>query len=142
MAKNELSTEMAAVYQDAVDNLRFSKQQQWNITYYALLVYAAVFVLQDQPVFLTHRGKIFLTIIAGFAFLFSVFMLLDLQDRMNTFRRRVDRTHEKYFTTGQGNALDLVPDCRWQDLAICGALLIMTMILFSVFLPGFRKMRL
>lgn len=32
-----------ALYQDAVDNLRFAKQQQWNVTNYAALVYAALF---------------------------------------------------------------------------------------------------
>jgi hypothetical protein len=115
--------QVSALYQDAVDNLRFSKQQQWNITYYALLVYAAVFVLQDEAVFLTHRDKVFLTIIAGFGFLFSVFMLCDLQDRMKTFRGRIDRVHEEYLTAKQRSALDLVPNCRWQDCVILVSLL-------------------
>ena len=35
------------LYQDAVDNVRFAKQQQWSVTYYALLVYAAVFILKN-----------------------------------------------------------------------------------------------
>jgi hypothetical protein len=37
---NQFPSHVQALYQDAVDNLRFAKQQQWNVTNYAALVYA------------------------------------------------------------------------------------------------------
>src|SRR4030095_16385327 len=37
-----------AAYKDAVDNIIFLKRQQWVATNYALLVYAAIFVISAQ----------------------------------------------------------------------------------------------
>ena len=54
--------QILAIYQDAVDNLRFVKQQQWRVTNYALLVYAAVYFLRDQEPMDTCGGKAALTV--------------------------------------------------------------------------------
>jgi hypothetical protein len=39
----EMPKRIEMIYEDATDNLRFLKQQQWTITRYALTAYAALF---------------------------------------------------------------------------------------------------
>ena len=41
----EMPKRIEMIFQDAFDNLRFFKQQQWIITSYALTAYAALFAL-------------------------------------------------------------------------------------------------
>ena len=37
----EMPDKITTLWQDAVDNIRFFKQQQWRVTNYAALIYAA-----------------------------------------------------------------------------------------------------
>jgi hypothetical protein len=41
----QMPTHVQAAYQEAVDNIIFLKRQQWVATNYAILVYAAIFVI-------------------------------------------------------------------------------------------------
>jgi hypothetical protein len=41
----EMPRHVAMTYRDAVDNIIFNKKQQWVTTNYAILIYAAIFVV-------------------------------------------------------------------------------------------------
>ena len=43
--ERQMPVHVEAAYKDAVDNIIFLKRQQWLATNYALLVYAAIFVI-------------------------------------------------------------------------------------------------
>jgi hypothetical protein len=47
-AERLMPEHIGAAYRDAVDNIIFLKRQQWVATNYALLVYAAIFVISAQ----------------------------------------------------------------------------------------------
>jgi hypothetical protein len=47
-ADREMPKHVEAAYKDAVDNILFLKRQQWVATNYALLVYAAIFVISGS----------------------------------------------------------------------------------------------
>jgi hypothetical protein len=48
---------LIAVYNDAVANIRFAKQQQWRVTNYAALIYGAVvLLLRQEPTFASYQG--------------------------------------------------------------------------------------
>lgn len=40
--------ELELLYQDAIDNIRFYKQQQWTITNYGFLLYVAIAALHEK----------------------------------------------------------------------------------------------
>ena len=44
-AAQQMPEHVGTAYKDAVDNIIFLKRQQWLATNYALLVYAAIFVI-------------------------------------------------------------------------------------------------
>src|SRR2546427_10961091 len=46
--ERQMPVHVEAAYKDAVDNIIFLKRQQWVATNYALLVYAAIFVISAQ----------------------------------------------------------------------------------------------
>ncbi len=41
----QMAAHIEAAYKDAVENMLFLKRQQWVATNYAILVYAAIFVI-------------------------------------------------------------------------------------------------
>ena len=47
-AESQMPEHIGAAYRDAVDNIIFLKRQQWVATNYALLVYAAIFVISAE----------------------------------------------------------------------------------------------
>jgi hypothetical protein len=46
--ERQMPVHVEAAYKDTVDNIIFLKRQQWVATNYALLVYAAIFVISGQ----------------------------------------------------------------------------------------------
>jgi hypothetical protein len=50
-SERQMPRHVEAAYKDAVDNTIFLKRQQWVATNYALLVYAAIFVISDLKPF-------------------------------------------------------------------------------------------
>jgi hypothetical protein len=57
----EMPKRIELIFQDAFDNLRFFKQQQWIITRYALTAYAALFALglalDNERKHMDRRGR-------------------------------------------------------------------------------------
>ncbi len=46
--ERQMPAHVEGTYKDAVDNVIFLKRQQWVATNYAILVYAAIFVISSQ----------------------------------------------------------------------------------------------
>src|SRR5215510_9050507 len=51
-AAQQMPEHVGTAYKDAVDNIIFLKRQQWLATNYALLVYAAIFVISAHLAYL------------------------------------------------------------------------------------------
>ena len=100
---------VSALYHDAVESLRFYKQQQWSVTNYALLIYAAIFVLRSETILRTCEAKAILVLLVILTWLASAGVVSQLERRIRSVRRRVDKLHWGYFTPGEISALGLEP---------------------------------
>jgi hypothetical protein len=115
---------VSALYHDAVDSLRFYKQQQWNVTNYCLLVYAAVFFLRSQEFLKTCTLLVIVTV----AWISSWAVLSQLECSIVWVRDRVDMLHSRYFTEDERSLLKLNPKHRWSDHLVFGLLMLVSFI--------------
>jgi hypothetical protein len=95
-------------YQDAVNNLNFLRRQQWIATNYALLVYAALFVVSAEYFSRTDFARNWLGIIAIATFLIHFYMVYLFQGAMDKSRDRLDWIYRTYFNRNEQTGLDLV----------------------------------
>jgi hypothetical protein len=77
----QLPEHMKLAYEDAVKNIMFFKRQQWVATNYAVLVYAALFVISAEYFSRTDFARNWLGLIAIATFIFHLYV-------MYSFRRR------------------------------------------------------
>jgi O-antigen ligase len=68
-ADRQMPSHVEVAYQDAVNNITFLKRQQWIATNYALLVYAALFVVSAEYFSRTDFARNWLGIFAIVTFL-------------------------------------------------------------------------
>jgi hypothetical protein len=65
----QMPEHVGAAYKDAVDNIIFLKRQQWLATNYALLVYAAIFVISAHYFSRTDFARNWLAYLQSLRFL-------------------------------------------------------------------------
>lgn len=137
MRRDNFPKRVSALYQDAVENLRFFKRQQWGVTNYALLIYAAVYFLRCEPFPPLKALLLIVVILTGVA---SIAVLAQLEGSILWARRRVDRIHVDYFTDPERADLKLEPKAGLLDpfivilLAfVCGmgAIIIVLLVLYA-----------
>jgi hypothetical protein len=85
----EMPRHVEAVHKDAVDNIIFLKRQQWVATNYALLVYAAIFVISAQFFPRTDFARNSLGIVAIVTFFVHYYIMFLFQRAMDKFRARL-----------------------------------------------------
>ena len=88
-AEQEMPRHVETAYKDAVDNIIFLKRQQWVATNYALLVYAAIFVISAQYFQRTDFARNLLGIVAIVAFFIHWYMMFLFQSAIEKFRARL-----------------------------------------------------
>ena len=85
-------------YDDAVNNMMFFKRQQWVATNYAILVYAAIFVISAEYFSRTDFARNWLGIIAIATFFFHLYVIYSFDAAINKFRERLDWIYRTYFS--------------------------------------------
>jgi hypothetical protein len=83
---DDMPKRIELLFQDAVDNLRFVKQQQWTVTNYAFLAYSALVALAQLT------GSKLLPVLyyaLALAWFYSAAMLALLLVDIEKFRRRI-----------------------------------------------------
>ena len=85
-------------YEDAVNNMMFFKRQQWVATNYAILVYAAIFVISAEYYSRTDFARNWLGIIAIATFFFHLYVIYSFDAAINKFRERLDWIYRTYFS--------------------------------------------
>jgi hypothetical protein len=84
----QMPSHVEVAYQDAVNNITFLRRQQWIATNYALLVYAALFVVSAEYFSRTDFARNWLGIIAIATFLIHFYMVYLFQGAMDKSRDR------------------------------------------------------
>ncbi|MGH6791446.1 MAG: hypothetical protein ACRECF_01745 [Methyloceanibacter sp.] len=123
---SQFTPEIGAIFQDAAENIRFAKLQQWRVTNYALLTYAAAYLLRGEELLKTCGGKIALTLIVAVAWAFSSFVLWRLEHSMEKFRDRIAWVYERSFTPKEQLQLTMRRKPFWFDPSIFAGLLVAT----------------
>jgi L-asparagine transporter-like permease len=77
--ERQMPVHVEVAYKDAVDNIIFLKRQQWVATNYALLVYAAIFVISAEYFSRTDFARNSLGIVAIASFLIHCYVIFVFQ---------------------------------------------------------------
>jgi hypothetical protein len=94
----ELSAVATNIHRRLFDDIEFSKRQQWAVTNYVVLVYAALFYLSGRfPAHITC-AKMALSFLAFVAGAYAAFMLIKMQCDMGKYRTRLVRAHTAWLT--------------------------------------------
>jgi hypothetical protein len=94
-------------YDDAVQNVMFFKRQQWVATNYAVLVYAALFVISAEYFSRTDFARNWLGIFAIATFIFHLYVLYSFDVAISKFREGLDWIYRNYFTGAEQTNLKL-----------------------------------
>ena len=113
----EIPERLTLVFQQASENVWFLKQQQWRVTNYALLAYAALFVLRHYDAVNPTPTDIwaFRACLLAAA-VFHIALLINLQFGLQKFRARIRELY-KYYKPEERAALGLSIERAsfWQD---------------------------
>ena len=130
-ADRQMPSQVQAAYQDAVSNITFLKRQQWIATNYALLVYAALFVVSAEYFSRTDFARNWLGIIAIATFFIHLYMTCLFQGAMAKFRDRIDWIYRTYFNREEQTGLDLLrPRSFWDEWKVAIGLILVSFIGF------------
>lgn len=94
------------LYKDSLDNILFLKRQQWTITNYALLTFAAVVAIGKNANIVETT---LLTVLASLAWAYSVFCMLHTQYTLTKYRKRLSHIYQTYFTVSERATFNLWP---------------------------------
>jgi hypothetical protein len=105
---DEFPKRLELLYADAVENLKFLKQQQWVITRYTLTAYAALFAIATQtPV------RIALILATWLVAIGATFFLHHFIRSLRKFRKRIKWIYESNFPADEHDPLMLTEDKDW-----------------------------
>jgi hypothetical protein len=111
-AAGQMPEHVGAAYKDAVDNILFLKRQQWLATNYALLLYAAIFLISAHYFNRTDLARNWLGILTIVTFVVHWYMLHLFQRDIDRFRDRVAWIYRTYFTAHERAGLDVQVEPR------------------------------
>jgi len=130
-ADRQMPSHVEVAYQDAVNNITFLRRQQWIATNYALLIYAALFVVSAEYFSRTDFARNWLGIIAIVTFLIHFYMVYLFQGAMDKSRDRLDWVYRTYFSREEQTGLDLVRSrSSWDEWKVPIGLILVSFIGF------------
>jgi hypothetical protein len=103
----QMTAHVEAAYKDAVENINFLKRQQWVATNYAVLVYAAIFVISGTYFSRTDFARNMLGIVTLVTFGIHWYMIYVFQRGIDSYRRRLNWVYQTYFSREERVGLDL-----------------------------------
>ena len=140
--ERQMPVHVEAAYKDAVDNIIFLKRQQWLATNYALLVYAAIFVISAHYFSRTDLARNWLGVLTIATFVIHWYMLHLFQREIEKFRNRLGWIYRTYFSAEERAGLDvqLEPPYWYQPEVYIGliAVSLVGAVLTAVFLWSVR----
>ena len=130
-ADRQMPSPVQVAYQDAVNNITLLKRQQWIATNYALLVYAALFVVSAEYFSRTDFARNWLGIIAIATFLIHFYMVYLFQGALDKSKDRLDWIYMTYFNREEQTGLDLLRSrSSWDEWKVAVGLILVSFIGF------------
>jgi hypothetical protein len=114
-AVKQMPEHVGAAYKAAVDNILFLKRQQWLATNYALILYAAIFLISAHYFSRTDVARNWLGVLTIVTLFIHWYMLNTFQLAIVRFRERLRWIYSTYFSEGERAGLDvqLAPRAHW-----------------------------
>jgi hypothetical protein len=130
--ERQMPAHVGAAYNDAVENIIFLKRQQSVATNYALLVYAAIFVISAEYFSRTDFARNSLGIIAIAVFVAHCYVIFVFQRAIDKFRARLYWIYRTYFNGEEqaGLELPLAPQSSWAQLEVATGLVLVSFVGF------------
>jgi hypothetical protein len=110
MAVLPMPPHIQTAYKEAINNVVFHKRQQWVSTNYALLVYAAIFLVSARFFSRTDLARGWLGLLVILTFAYHMIMLRLLQDMLTKCTDRLAWIYTNYFTEEERVGLNLWPE--------------------------------
>jgi hypothetical protein len=101
----EMPKRIEMIFQDATENLRFLKQQQWIITRYALTAYAALFAV--MLALDNERSHALILVAVWLVAVFSIAILFNFILALKKFRGRIAWIYRNAFHKAERDELEL-----------------------------------
>lgn len=101
-----MSEGVKILYKESVDNIIFLKKQQWTITNYALVTFAAVVALSKGA---NNVETTLLTIIAAGAWAYATICMIHTQMTLTKYRKRLVHVYNGYFHKHERDAFEFWP---------------------------------
>jgi hypothetical protein len=113
-----------------VENINFLKRQQWVATNYAVLVYAAIFVISGTYFSRTDFARNMLGIVTLVTFVIHWYMIYVFQRAIQRYRRRLDWVYQTYFSREERVGLDLPlqPPSYWEQWEVATGLVLVSLV--------------
>ena len=126
----QMTAHVEAAYKDAVENIIFLKRQQWVATNYAVLVYAAIFVISGAYFSRTDFARNMLGIVTIVTFGIHWYIMYIFQVAISRYRRRVNWVYQTYFTQEErvGLNLPLEPTSYWEQWEVATGLVLVSLV--------------
>ena len=126
----QMTAHVEAAYKDAVENINFLKRQQWVATNYAVLVYAAIFVISGTYFSRTDFARNMLGIVTLVTFVIHWYMIYVFQRAIESYRRRLNWVYQTYFSQEERVGLDLPlrPTADREQWQVSTALLLVSLV--------------
>jgi hypothetical protein len=123
----EMPRHVEMAYKDAVASIMFNKKQQWVTTNYALLIYAAVFVVSAEFFSRNDMVRALLGFLTFLTFVYHWYLMNIFQDAVTKFRSRLAWIYGTYFTAKEQDGMRLSVELRpgryqaevWLGLLAC-----------------------
>src|SRR6516165_8446377 len=106
----QITAHVGAAYKDAAENIIFLKRQQWAATNYAVLVYAAIFVISGTYFSRTDFARNMLGIVTLVTFVIHWYLIYVVQRAIKRYTRRLVWVYQTYFSQEERVGLDLPPE--------------------------------
>jgi len=140
--KRKLTKQIEIFFKDAVDNIRFSKAQQWKVTNYVLIVYGAIYLMSRNIEDLSFNELVFLFLLTATAFCLGLFYIFSYFNFMTDLRKRLYVLYENYFSEEECDLFGIeIEDTLKGDndsigITHCGIIFIGAVIVFYLLLKG------
>jgi hypothetical protein len=105
-----MSPQVANIHKSIYDAINLSKRQQWAITNYVVLVYAAIFGLSKYfGNSTTPVEKAALSLLGFVGWVYAVILLILIQMDLGKYREQLENIHNHWLTEEEREKLELIP---------------------------------
>jgi hypothetical protein len=111
-APTQIPLRILEIHKTAVDNIRFSKGQQWLVTNFVTALSGVLFLIAVES---ETASRFLLVALATLVSLYGALMIVSFQSAIQRSRQRRDWIYQEYFLDDERQALGLLQPPSWSS---------------------------